>query len=272
MVRHLAVAILALLAPTGFSTPGGSWRDHRRLDRGHHRAVTAERPDTQLLGPRDSQARRASRNRPGSFVVTVVYFFRGKAVRGASALRPPPWGARGRRRRGRQGISDMRPPHSNLRAELEQRIRFETLLADLSARFVGLPAEALDREIEDAQRRICVTLGLERSTLGQPSQDGVPQFTHSWAVPGCMPAPHSPAAPLFPWATERIQGGHSIQFSSVDELPAEAATDKETFRRVGTQSCVCFPLMVGGKAWARSRLGPSQPTRQWPDDSSSACT
>jgi hypothetical protein len=51
----------------------------------------------------------------------------------------------------------MRPPHSNLRAELEQRIRLETLLADLSARFVALPADALDREIEGAQRLICVT-------------------------------------------------------------------------------------------------------------------
>lgn len=72
----------------------------------------------------------------------------------------------------------------SLQAQLEERIRFETLLADLSARFVGLPAEALDREIEDAQRRICETLGLDRSTLGQPSKTGEPQFTHSWAVPG----------------------------------------------------------------------------------------
>jgi hypothetical protein len=38
----------------------------------------------------------------------------------------------------------MTPPEDNLRAELEERIQFESLLADLSARFVGLPSEALE--------------------------------------------------------------------------------------------------------------------------------
>jgi len=160
----------------------------------------------------------------------------------------------------------MNPPEGSLQAQLEERIRFETLLADLSARFVGLPAEALDREIEEAQRRICETLGLDRSTLGQPSQDGVPQFTHAWAIPGCMPAPHSPAAPLVPWATQQIQGGHTIRFGSLDELPAEAAPDKETFRRMGTKSCVCFPLMVGGKAMGALSFGTVKAERQWPDE------
>jgi transcriptional regulator with GAF, ATPase, and Fis domain len=160
----------------------------------------------------------------------------------------------------------MNPPQNSLLTQLEERIRFETLLADLSARFVGLPPEALDREIEEAQRRICETLGLDRSTLGQPSQDGVPQFTHAWAIPGCMPAPHSPAAPLFPWATRQIQSGHTLRFSSVEELPPEAATDKETFRRVETKSCVCFPLLVGGKAMGALSFGTVKAERQWPDE------
>ena len=160
----------------------------------------------------------------------------------------------------------MKPPKSSVRAEQERRIRFETLLADLSAKFVALPADALDREIEEAQRLICLNLGLERSTLGQPDQDGVPQFTHAWAVPGCMPAPHSPAAPLFPWSTERIQAGHIIRFNSVDDLPAEAGTDKQSFRRVGTRSCVCFPLMVGSKAIGALSFGTVTTTRQWPDE------
>ncbi len=141
---------------------------------------------------------------------------------------------------------------------------FERLLADLSAKFVGLPAEALDHEIEEAQRRICETLGLDRSTLGQPSKEGEPQFTHAWAIPGCPPAPHSPAAPLFPWATRQIESGHIIRFTSVDELPPEAATDKENLRRVGTKSNVSFPLMVGGKVIGVLTFGTVKAERQWP--------
>ncbi len=160
----------------------------------------------------------------------------------------------------------MNSPEGTLQAQLEERIRFEMLLADLSARFVGLPAEALDREIEEAQQRICKTLGLDRSTLGQPNKVGVPQFTHAWAISGCMPAPHSPATPLFPWSTQQIQRGRAIQFASVDELPPEAATDKESFRRMGTKSCVCFPLMVGGKAMGALSFGTVGAERQWPDE------
>ncbi len=160
----------------------------------------------------------------------------------------------------------MNPSEISLQVQLEERIRFESLLADLSARFVGLPGEALDHEIEESQRRICETLGLDRSTLGQPSKEGEPQFTHAWAIPGCPPAPHSPAAPLFPWATRQIESGHIIRFTSVDELPPEAATDKETFRRVGTKSNVSFPLMVGGKVIGVLTFGTVKAERLWPED------
>ena len=48
----------------------------------------------------------------------------------------------------------MTPPSINPRPELEERLRFETLIADLSSKFINLPAGEVDREIEDAQRRV----------------------------------------------------------------------------------------------------------------------
>jgi hypothetical protein len=38
--------------------------------------------------------------------------------------------------------------------ELEEQLRFETILAEISSRFVNVPAGEVDREIEDAQRRM----------------------------------------------------------------------------------------------------------------------
>ena len=52
-----------------------------------------------------------------------------------------------------------------IRTELEERSRFERLLAEISSRFVNVPAAEVDREIEDAQRRICELLDIDRSTL-----------------------------------------------------------------------------------------------------------
>ena len=50
---------------------------------------------------------------------------------------------------------------------LEERLKFETLLAELSARFINLPVDQIDSEIKEAQRRICEFLDLDRSTLWQ---------------------------------------------------------------------------------------------------------
>ena len=50
---------------------------------------------------------------------------------------------------------------------LEERLSFEALLANLSARFVNLPIDRVSDEIEDAQRRIFELLKLDRSTLWQ---------------------------------------------------------------------------------------------------------
>jgi hypothetical protein len=54
---------------------------------------------------------------------------------------------------------------TKLHADLEDRLRFETLLADLSSKFVNLPARETDREIEDARRRVCEFLSINLCAL-----------------------------------------------------------------------------------------------------------
>ena len=40
----------------------------------------------------------------------------------------------------------MNPEDNTLHAELEERLRFETLIADLSSKFINLPAGEVDRD------------------------------------------------------------------------------------------------------------------------------
>ena len=65
----------------------------------------------------------------------------------------------------------MTPEEQQLDSEIQERLRFETLLADLSSKFINLPAGEVDREIGDAQRRVCECLGLDLSTLWQWSAE-----------------------------------------------------------------------------------------------------
>ncbi len=73
----------------------------------------------------------------------------------------------------------------------DERFSFETLLADLSARFVDVPAERVDGEILDAQCRICDCLGLDASALWQSESEdsSVHVLTHLFRPPEGPPTP-----------------------------------------------------------------------------------
>src|SRR5512139_1160257 len=57
------------------------------------------------------------------------------------------------------------------RTELEQRLSLETLLAETSTRFINVPADRIDSEIEDAQRHICESLDIDILAVWQLSNE-----------------------------------------------------------------------------------------------------
>src|SRR5262245_3158899 len=124
------------------------------------------------------------------------------------------------------------PPGHDASTDVAERLRFESLVIDLAAGFVNLEPEQVDQAIEDCLRRIVEALGLERSTLLQRSGDDL-LVTHSWAVSGEDPFPEGWGRSNLPWGYEEVMAGRSIVFSSLDDLPPEAAIDKSVFARFG---------------------------------------
>ncbi len=114
-----------------------------------------------------------------------------------------------------------RPPP----AALEDRLRFETLVGDLSSRFVNLEPDQVDGAIQDAQRQIVETLDLDRSTLFQLSEaSGQLVFSHYWSRPE-FPPPDVDfiVAAVFPWIHRRVLDGEVVSVSSLEDLPAGTA-------------------------------------------------
>jgi GAF domain-containing protein len=132
---------------------------------------------------------------------------------------------------------------------LDHGERVETLLIELSARLISLAPEHVDREIQDAQRRICDYLGFDRSSLFQQPVDDPDALllTHVHQRPGMPPPPLGKldAAAVFPWMLEQLRQGKTIAVSKLDDLPAEGAPDKESCLRFGTRSVVAVPLPIG---------------------------
>src|SRR5712691_13426484 len=92
---------------------------------------------------------------------------------------------------------------SGLLELLNERLRFETLLARLSATFIHLAAEDVDSQIEQGLQQIVEFLHIERSSLAQFSTERKQlHFTHSYAVPGFPAFPPIITDAQFPWYTE----------------------------------------------------------------------
>ena len=153
-----------------------------------------------------------------------------------------------------------------LQVALEERLRFEALLADLSARFVHVPADQVDRMIEEAQRRIVQALGLDRSTLLQRSdtEDDL-VITHAWALPDFTPQPGLYAKRDFPWVHQTLLRGGIVRFSTLEELPAEAERDQASFHSIHQKSNLIFPLASTGRVFGALSFGTLTVEREWPD-------
>ena len=135
--------------------------------------------------------------------------------------------------------------------ERQDPLVFETMLTEISAHFVNLPADQVDNEIKVAQGRVCEFLGLDLSALWQQSAKtpGSLTLTHLYRPLGGPPTPEiMDAQEHFPWSLKQLMAGKVVALSSLEELPVEASRDREAFRYYGIKTSLTFPLSVGGRA------------------------
>lgn len=161
-------------------------------------------------------------------------------------------------------IEEAQPSAENL----QQRLDLETLISDLSSRFINLTMGEVDREINDALHRICDLLGIDLAILWQWSQvaPDVIAPTHVYfAHEG--PRPSEPMRQdQYPWTRQQLLAGRLVAVSSLEALPVEAAVDRETCRVFGIKSALALPLAVGGEAPIGALgLNSLRTERDWPD-------
>jgi len=146
---------------------------------------------------------------------------------------------------------------------LKERLRFETLLSELSAGLIHVPAGSIDAALERALQQVVTFLGVDRGTV-DVEQEGGRGVRIAWALPGLGESPHVMDAEQFPWTAKQLGRGDIVCFSQVDELPAEAATDRTSYERMATHSKVALPLSAGGPMLGVLSFGSVRSPRAWP--------
>ncbi len=138
-------------------------------------------------------------------------------------------------------------PHFSILDRLGERLRYEMLLARLSADFIHLPPDKVDSRIEHALQQIVEYLEIEHCGLAQFSENGRELLvTHSYAIPGFARFPRTDIGVIFPWLTTQIRQGELVRLTRLpDDLPPEAETERQYSLQTGMRSYLAIPFKVG---------------------------
>ena len=156
-----------------------------------------------------------------------------------------------------------------VRAErlLIEQLAFETLISDLSARFVNVPPDRVNEEIERALKEVLNFSQVDRCSLSEFSADKTEiLITHTCQAEGIRPAParidiDSPRA----WIAGQLRSGASVIFKRLEELPPEAAIDKQYIGLRGIKSMAAIPLRASASVTYLITFSSIRAERDWPE-------
>lgn len=161
------------------------------------------------------------------------------------------------------------PSNAPPKFEEQERLKFELLVSDISSSLINIAPDVLDSTIEAGMQKILDLLEIDRAALFEEEEQGSERMvlTHLKVRPGCGPQ----VKPIlttdsFPWSTSQLRKGLETRYSRIDDLPDEAAIDKETLRRFGPKySAMAVPLNNGSRVFGILALGIAE-ERIWPDE------
>jgi formate hydrogenlyase transcriptional activator len=150
-------------------------------------------------------------------------------------------------------------------AALEEQLEFERFVAELSGRFINLPADRIDEAIRGGLARICEQLGLDRGSFYKVGPDGLLFDCVGWTAPGIPPVDGPmPGKERLPWAVERILAGEVVSFSTRDDVPSDV--DRASYAALGVRSAVILPLSVDGRVEGAVGFNAVRAERTWPPE------
>src|SRR5258708_9404218 len=130
-----------------------------------------------------------------------------------------------------------------MRRELNDRLRFERLIAMLSTKLVNVPPEKVDQEVEKGLDEVVETMKLDRCALFELANDtGDLRITNKKVGADAVPFPL--CKQHLPWLFEQTSLGKVVILPDLAQgLPAEANAEKGFFRNSRINSAVAFPFV-----------------------------
>jgi PAS domain S-box-containing protein len=152
-------------------------------------------------------------------------------------------------------------------AALRRRLEFENLLAAVSTDFINLPAQGVDKGLQEALELVGKFANSDRSYIFILSNNGKTiTNTHEWCGEGIESHIHRlKDIPIetFPWLLGRLARFEVVRVPRCADLPMEAKAEREEFERESIQSIICIPMVYGGSLIGFLGLDAVRAERKW---------
>lgn len=147
---------------------------------------------------------------------------------------------------------------------------FEELVSDLSARFISIPADDVDVEIQQALTRVREYFGVDTCALFKTWDDKQGcESSHYSAAPGIsLPEIIKLSRSKLPYTIKRIIDEQLVNVvESLSKLPPEAAVDAQTRMEMGIKSALAIPILIEGSCTHVITMQTFSKERTWPLES-----
>ncbi len=168
------------------------------------------------------------------------------------------------------GMSRDITPLKEAEMALERQVQMQSLVANISSRFIDVPLSEIDGVIHDSLGAIGEYAGVDRSYVLLFHKNGtLVDEKYEWCAPGvACQIQHRQGIEVekeFPWFTDQVSKLGVFSVSSVAELPAEAEREKVLFQDQGVQSILVVPMSSEGALIGYLGFDMVGSTREWND-------
>ncbi len=151
-------------------------------------------------------------------------------------------------------------------------MRFEQLLADISAKLLSSNLDQINESIPLALEQISEFMGSDVSTFLQSDPDtGILRHTHQWVAPEMnydldFTAQDFDLQNSAPWVAKELPKGEPIVISCLHDFPEEAAEERSICQNTGIKSVLWVPVSIDGQMVACIVLNTLRREVDWPVD------
>jgi formate hydrogenlyase transcriptional activator len=152
---------------------------------------------------------------------------------------------------------------------IQEYLRFEGLISDLSARFVNIVSDQVDREIENALQRVLEFFQVDRCGLLGVAPDRKRVYvTHMACAESIEPVSGDiELTRLYPWIYEKVVlQKQTVRIERLEEMPENAKKDRASCTAMGILSFLNIPLFIDRKVSCLIFLNTIRGERSWPEE------